>query len=203
MNWDKFYPHVLPYVIGCPLPTVDHHIKQAVIEFCRRTLCYSVTLDPITGDGAATNFELDLPVKTDIVKIEGLAVNGRNCGLVDTRQGRELVRSHFRGDFAFTEDNSTINVFPAPDLGYEILVDVSLTPNQDATSIENGFIEQYIRDIAYGVLENLMLIPKTTWENIAMAQINGAKFNSAVSTVAAKISRGRSTARMRRAKKFF
>ena len=39
MKWEDFGPFVLPYVVGCPLPTMVHHVRLAANEFCKRTKC--------------------------------------------------------------------------------------------------------------------------------------------------------------------
>ena len=58
MNWEALYPYVLPQTPGCPDPVLDHHIKNAVIDFCRRTLCYTYHSDPLIADGESHPFDV-------------------------------------------------------------------------------------------------------------------------------------------------
>ena len=92
MIWSDFYSWVLPSVPGCPNPTLDLHIRQAAIEFCRRTLCLVRTLDPVEANGMDIRFDLDLLSQTQAVKLMAVAVNGLEYLLVDTQRGLQLVR---------------------------------------------------------------------------------------------------------------
>lgn len=56
-----FLPFVLPHANGCPNMIAQFYVRQAAIEFCRRTLCWSKTLPavstvlaPLTFTGALT-----------------------------------------------------------------------------------------------------------------------------------------------------
>ncbi len=92
MIWSDFYSWVLPSVQGCPNPTLDLHIRQSAIEFCRRTLCWVRTLDPVEANGMDIRFDLDLLSQTQAVKLMAVAVNGLEYLLVDTQRGLQLVR---------------------------------------------------------------------------------------------------------------
>lgn len=49
MIWRDLFPYVLPYVPGVPDATAVHHIRNAAIDFCRRTLAWQMEIDPIEG----------------------------------------------------------------------------------------------------------------------------------------------------------
>lgn len=58
MIWADFFPYVLPAVPNCPDPVLEHHVRLAAIEFCRRTLCWQQILDPIEGETGAVAYRL-------------------------------------------------------------------------------------------------------------------------------------------------
>lgn len=197
-----FYPYVLPSVIGAPDPVVDHHIRQACIEFCRRTLCYTKTLAPIVADGIETKFTIVPPSETEVIKVMGVAVDGRPWTVVDTQRGIELVRNDSYQDFAFTEDRETIDVYPLQALDIEILVDAALVPTYTATTIDSDVVGRYMQDIAMGALASLQMMPKTEWSDPGHAKVNAHMFNSRCATVAMVISRGQANAKLRGFKTF-
>ena len=59
-----FNPFVLPHVRSCPNPVAQHHIRQAAIEFCRRTLIWRKTLAPVSSVLAAITFTAPLVAAT-------------------------------------------------------------------------------------------------------------------------------------------
>ena len=76
MKWEDFGPFVLPYVVGCPLPTMVHHVRLAAIEFCKRTKCWARNLEPVTAfDPHVVEIEPD-STNARILAIEGVAVDG-------------------------------------------------------------------------------------------------------------------------------
>jgi hypothetical protein len=202
MLLSDFYPYILPSVIGAPEPTVDHHILQAAIAFCRRTLCYTRTLDAIVANGTDTKFTLVPPANTEVIKIMGVAVDGRTWTVVDTQRGIELVRNDSYQDFAFTEDRSTIDVYPLQAVDIEILVDAALVPTFTATTIDSYAVSRYMQDIAKGALASLQMMPKTDWSDVGHAKVNADMFNSRCETVAMVISRGQANAKLRGFKTF-
>ena len=203
MNWDGFYPYVLPSVIGCPNPTVDHHIRQAAIEFCRRTLCYTVTLDPITADGVSFKFDLDLPSQTQPVKIMAAEVAGRDYPVVDTQRGLQLVRQDSVADFCFTQDKKTLNVHPLRTKGESVVVDMALMPTQTATSIADDVAVPYMQEIAYGAIASLQMLPGQAWTDPGMASANKTLFNQRIATVSMHFARGQAAAKLRGFKTYF
>lgn len=196
MLWSDFYPWVLPSVIGCPNPTLDLHIRQAVIEFCRKTACYTVTLDAITANGTDTQFDLDLPAQTQLVRIMAASVNGRDYPLVDTLRGQQLVRSQSPQDFIFSADKLTVDVWPLRATGDLIGLEAMLTPSHTASQIDSDVISPYVQDIAFGALGSLMLMP-AEWGSPNLAVANKGLFKSRIDTVAMHFARGQSGAKLR------
>lgn len=203
MNWDVFYPYVLPSVIGCPNPTADLHIRQAAIEFCRRTLCHTVTLDPITADGINTKFELELPSQTQPVKIMAAEVAGKECPVMDTQRGLQLVRQDSVAEFCFTQDKKTLDVHPPRAKGDTIVVDVALMPTPTAKSLDDDVAQAYMQEIAYGALASLQMLPQQTWTDAGMAAANKALFNQRIATIAMHFARGQAAAKLRSFKTYF
>ena len=196
MIWSDFYSWVLPSVPGCPNPTLDLHIRQAAIEFCRRTLCWVRTLDPVEANGMDIRFDLDLPSQTQAVKLMAVAVNGLEYLLVDTQRGLQLVRQGSGADFSFTQDKLTLDVHPLRGRGDSIEVDMALAPSFNASSIETDVASPYVQEIAQGALATLQMMAGVAWSDPGLAAVNKALFNQRVATVAMHFTRGQGAARV-------
>jgi hypothetical protein len=196
MIWSDFYSWVLPSVPGCPNPTLDLHIRQAAIEFCRGTLCWVRTLDAVEANGMDIRFDLDLPSQTQAVKLMAVAVNGLQYLLVDTQRGLQLVRQGCGADFSFTQDKLTLDVHPLRARGDSIEVDMALAPSFNASSIETDVASPYVQEIAQGALATLQMMAGVAWSDPALAGINKALFNQRVATVAMHFARGQGAARV-------
>ena len=196
MIWADFYSWVLPSVSGCPNPTLDLHIRQAAIDFCRRTLCWVRTLDPVEANGMDIRFDLDLPSQTQTVKLMAVAVNGREYLLVDTQRGLQLVRQGSGADFSFTQDKLTLDVHPLRGRGDSIVVDMALAPSFNASSIETDVASPHTQEIAQGALATLQMMAGVAWSDPGLAGANKALFNQRVATVAMHFARGQGAARV-------
>jgi hypothetical protein len=196
MIWSDFYSWVLPSVPGCPNPTLDLHIRQAAIDFCRRTLCWVRTLDPVETNGMDIRFDLDLPSQTQAVKLMAVSVNGLEYLLVDTQRGLQLVRQGSGADFSFTQDKLTLNVHPLRERGDSIEVDMALAPSFNASGVETDVASPYVQEIAQGALATLQMMAGVAWSDPGLAGANKALFNQRVATVAMHFARGQGAARV-------
>ena len=196
MIWSDFYPWVLPSVPGCPNPTLDLHIRQAAIDFCRRTLFWVRTLDAVEANGMDIRFDLDLPSQTQAVKLMAVAVNRREYLLVDTQRGLQLVRQGSGADFSFTQDKLTLDVHPLRARGDSIEVDMALAPSFNASSIETDVASPHTQEIAQGALATLQMMAGVAWSDPGLAAVNKALFNQRVATVAMHFARGQGAARV-------
>ena len=194
MIWSDFYSWVLPNVQGCPNTTLDLHIRQSAIDFCRRTLCWVRTLDPVEANGMDIRFDLDLPSQTQAVKLMAVAVNGLEYLLVDTQRGLQLVRQGSGADFSFTQDKLTLDVHPLGARGDSIEVDMALAPSFNAISIETDVASPYVHEIAQGALATLQMMTGVAWSEPNLAAANKVLFNQRVATVAMHFARGQGAA---------
>lgn len=196
MQWSEFQPYVLPYVIGCPDPVLEHHARLSSIEFCRRTLCLTQALATVVADGTSHEFALPAGTGLQIIKVKSLTVDGLTWQLVPTIQGQELVASGSMQDFAFVTADGDLSVYPLQPAGVEIVVTAAVAPTMTAVSCPDGLIS-YLQDIAHGVSASVMMIPAQVFTNPAHSQQEYAVFNTRIATVAAKVARGMSSAKMR------
>lgn len=200
MQWADFYPYVLPYVLGCPEPTVDHHLKMAAREFSRRTQCIVGQFESF-ADGFDAAVELDLPSGHEIEKVQCVAVDGRVWLVVapqvgvEIRTGAPAAGVAGVAGVAFVSGFNQVSLLPIQPAGTVVVVDAVFVQSMDAAAPADG-LEPHAREIAEMAIASIMMVPGQTFTNVAhAAQLRGL-CDQRVMTVAAKIARGSSRARV-------
>ncbi len=201
--WSDLFPYVLPYVIGCPDPTAEQHIKLAAIDFCRRTLCHRVTLEPELCSGVSHDIELCPESGTQIIKIKAVAVGEREFSLVDPVRGLSMARSEYPSDFVFTQDNLTLQVYPLQVSGTPVVADVALAPAITATGLNAILAAAHLQDIVQGAIASIKRIPGQPFSDLNGSTLHQGLFEARIKTVAAKVARGFASARISSHGRFF
>lgn len=208
--WAAFYPFVLPAVRGCDTDVVDFHIREAAIEFCRRSQCWKQEI-PITPVADQPSYLIPLPtgavasllLRFTLININGIAFD--SYGLVAPERGRELDREYVYSCYAYlSDDGLTLTVQPVPSaIDGQLVPYLSLKPARAATSIPDFIFEQYADSIAAGALAKLLDMPKTNWRDAGKAATSHAKFEADCGSAAVRVSRGAARSRTRSRGCFF
>lgn len=193
MLWRDFEPYVMPFVSGCPLPVLEHHARLVAREFCKKTLCFTRTLEPVLSMGAW--IEMEPPLHTQIVKVKAAAVDGREIALKSPAQGLALHRAGNTGDFAFTEDNVALWIYPAT-MNKPVVVDAALAPTLTAPGLDDLIAGEYAQDMAHGIIAAIQRIPKQDFTDMAASAVSEQLYRARITTIAAKIARGQVGAKM-------
>lgn len=188
MKWADFAPYVLPHVMGCPIPVLEHHARQAAIMFCRKTLCHRIDVDSVTLAGSIA--DVSAPVGLRIVKIKSLTVDGREWNLFDASRGMKLERQDAPGEYAYSKDNRTLFIHPAPDAGAEIVVDAAVCPSEDSTDLDDRIADSYAGQIGHGIVARIALLPRQEFSDTNVALAHAGLFKSAMDTTAMQVARG-------------
>lgn len=203
MQWTEFGPYVLPYVSGCPEPVLEHNARLAAIDFCRRTLCDTRTLEPVFTTGASA-VDIEPPADTKIVKVTKVAIDGREFKIAPPSLGQELVLTGSQEEFCFTSDNQTLIINPVQADGLPVVITAALAPTLTAAELADAVAHEYMQDIAPGVISAIMRIPNQPFTgDLQTISLYATGYGSRVSTVAAKIARGMAGAKMRSYVRFF
>ena len=208
MTWDDFAPYVLPYAPGCPDATMEHHVRQAAIEFCRATFVWQAELAPIAGDDASTVFAMTMPTGAVACKLLGVVINvtgyqPQPVDVVTPDIGAERIRDGNLRPCAFTGDLSGLVVFPAQPSTASIVPTVALKPSQTAAVFPDVLFNQHANDIVAGALASILSLPKQEWTDMQAAAIRASQFNSRKATVARIVERGAAKSGRRSALRWF
>lgn len=199
MLWRDFAPYVMPYVIGAPMPVIEHHARLIAIDWCRRTGCWTRDLDPETTDGVNHTVDIVAPSsQIAVVRPIAVSVAGRERDLVTSRDGQRFVRSQHPGDFCFTPDNLLLHVYPLEPAGTEVVMTAILMPALDRSSgLDDEIATQYADDIAKGIIASIQRLPKQEFTDPASARDHQTMYEDRRGTIAAKIARGIAAAKTR------
>lgn len=157
MKWADFGPYVLPYVIGCPYPTLELQVKLAAIEFCEKTKCWVKPLEPAQTYGQHL-LEVDASYeRARIVDIQRVQVGGVAWPIVDPADGIWRAQADDGRAFCFPA-TSGVMIYPLQPNGTSVVVTASLVPTLDATSLDASMYE-HIEAIANGAIAKIMRIP--------------------------------------------
>lgn len=205
MLWRDFGPFVTPFVIGCPVPVLEHHARMTAIDWCRNTLCLQRDLDPVLTNGTANAVNIVAPASLAVVRVLAVAVGGIERDLVTPRDGQRFARTNHPGDYCFTPANATLQVYPLEPAGKEVIITAALMPTLlgASTELDDEVANEYVNDIALGVIAAIKRLPQEGLNDPAGASDHQTRYESRRSTVAAKIARGLAAAKTRAPLKTF
>lgn len=188
-----FQPFVMPFVVGCPSPVLEHHARLVCADWCRKTLAYTLELDPVVTDGTAV-VEMEPESRTQIVKVTAVTVAGREWEVVDAARGRRFARCGHSGEFCFTQDNKILSIYPLQSADAEVVVTAALMPDPaKAISLDDSVANLYVSDIAEGIIASIMRVPNQAFSNPKDAMTHQGMYESRRSTIAAKLGRKQSS----------
>jgi hypothetical protein len=202
MLWRDFEPYVLPYVGGCPRPVLEHHARLAAIDWCRKTLCMTRELDEETTSGDSNEVEIAAPTGMQIVRPVDVSVGGREWTLVTPKLGRSYSRGYCQHDYCYTEDNATLKVYPLQAVDVPVVITAALMPALNtSTGLDDDIALEYANDISLRIIASISALPDIDKRQQAIDK--EAEYLARRMTVAAKMSRGTSAAKLRTPLKTF
>ena len=167
--WSAFYPDLLLELPGAPLPLVDHHLRNVVIDFCERSKAYRVDLDPADAVAEQMGYAPTLAAGLDPVEILEVKFSGE----VLTEKAPRYLSDKY-GDWQsetgtpehFTQqDGAEVLLVPAPaDAAVDaIQVKVAAKPSLDATGVEDWIFSKWRLALVAGCKAAMMAMKDKTW----------------------------------------
>lgn len=196
--WSEFYPHLFLTVRGCSVLLADQELRNAAIEFLSRTRAWCVWLDPVTTVANVREYDFNLPVNSDIVRIEQATIAGTPITVSSYRASTSNPRNVIGGtDEVFTIDTQTFVLSSAYAAGQSLEIQASLCPSRKATGIETFLYDQFYLDILEGAKARLLKLKSAEFYDPALAQDAKAAFEDAIVTKKLDDWRGNTATRRR------
>lgn len=148
--WRDFFPEVLPFIAdGIPDPMLERRVLRCAQRFCERTRAWRVTLEPISLLAGVTNYEMELPQQTELVRLEeGAQLDGSPIDVWRPSAGG-------RGRYVSTPDRKTVDLSWSPAAGQTLVLVATLKPSGGATGLEDFLFDQYADVIADGTVARI------------------------------------------------
>ena len=191
MNIDALTPYVLPNVMGCPIPVMEHHVRLSAIDFCNKTRWHEdeciavniglgrVLLQPDTG--------------LEIISISKVYVDGREV----RNKTKQLLDSGSTENFYVVVSDGELAINPTPVTDVPVRVVVALRPTMDATTISDE-LNEWRDGIASGAIARIAALPGQAFTNADMSGYHRDQFDEAVKTAKVKKYMGSSEAPQKR-----
>lgn len=196
-TWDKFFPFVLPSVMGCSEPMAEFHVKQAAIDFLSTSRAWRKTLAAVPTVAGTRNYAFGQGPGAQVLSIEKCSIgtdDPLDLGFDEEVDDDDSLGTPTR---IWTTDLATFNLWRTPAGVFSVVNDVVLTPTQAATGIEDSLFELYVKDIASVALGTLLL-PGHTWSNPQLATFHANKLGTAANAAAVQAQTGGTRLRSKR-----
>jgi hypothetical protein len=181
-KWESFYPHVQPYVPGCPEIVIETHLQEAAADFCAKSEVWRFNLDPDFTSKNTPDYEIDVPTGAALENILFLYLDGYPLTHVSERHYSAPLQpdgSSTKGTpgyFSILADES-VRMYPTPE-GKHVFTGIGvLKPKLSATGVEDFIFETYGRVIASGAIARLAEIPNKEWSNPDLAMRSRIDFD--------------------------
>jgi hypothetical protein len=200
-------PRVMEKAAACPEPTALRHIRDAAIEFCRRT---RVWREQDTFDVGIEGCEGLAPYQgTQIYEISHAAFTNDDIGdrplEAVTMDWLDKERPRWREEEGtpryITQSNpNTVRVTPKAE--GSLRLELILLPAIDADQLPDILVDTYPREIADGALGTVLLLP-ADWANPGLAAAHAQAFDGHLGRFGNRVSRGQQRASRRIKARFF
>lgn len=186
--WQLFYPYVLPDVIGCPNPVVDHALVRAARDFFERTRAWTAWQDPVSTSVGTIDYEFELAPGVEIAKVLKATLNGADLSIIAENDLGSTWRTGATGlSGLVTADRRNFSLLPARAAGLQIFTFCALKPSNDATGIDDIQFSQYVEEIANGAKARLLASPKKEYSDINAAMMFQDQFDKSCGSIARKV----------------
>lgn len=180
--------------------------RDAIIEFCERTLVYRYDVPAISVVALTSAYTVTVPAGTvmwDVItaKHNGLALESKSKRDLDVLV-KDWTLSTTTGVpeyFYLTPDRTQIRLVktPSESLASGLVLEIVLKPSRASTSCPDWFLEHHKNTIKEGVHWKLFAMQKKPWTNPQLAQYHMQQFLSACSVDGAIAENGNTRAPLR------
>lgn len=183
MKFLDFAPYIRPEVQGCPDFLLERAIRDACIDFCRRSDVYLAEPEFIQISAGVNEYAVTIPSGTELNHIVDIYNNNTALKPVSytellQRLGDETSRGSPKS-YA-QRDNKDFYLAPIPAEQDSLRVLYSLKPTATSTSIPDTIGKEYREVISHGALFRLQMMAGQPFSNPNYGGINRDLFEKEV-----------------------
>lgn len=183
---------------GCLIDVALTEIKNAIIDFCERSLSVQVTTDPMSVTAGQAEYDVDVDTGYTPVKIMSLWYGTNKLDPIAPDMINDVSSFNLAIDSTGTPNRYTqrsaaeVTLIPTPDttVANSVTMRVAVKPLRSSTSIEDVIYEDYFDAIVAGAKYRLMLSPGKSYTNPGAAAYNKNIFETGVNQARQRTVRG-------------
>ena len=211
-NLTEFRQHVMPSLPKAPTLAVDKAVRDAVVEFAKRSHRMQEDIAAITTVAATHTYAIPNPVGFQVLALSRLFYDGTPLWSVSENQldlnwqalnDTYCICSNEHGDDWRSQEADCPTVFyqatpnevrlvatPTTGLADALTGRVVVYPLPGVTVIDDDIYNEYYESIAAGALSRLMAVPSQPWSSPQMVAYYRAMFDEGVADARGKVVRG-------------
>jgi hypothetical protein len=177
---------IAPVAPGCPIPTIIHHVRDAAIDVCKRTLLWRYTQEYITLTAGVYAYDYDVPDGSEVASI----IHARTADGDITPMTQEEAHRRFPqwpstdattyGDPHYTTqfNPGQFCLIPIPDDSKirSITMFLALKPARDSLFMDRLFFDEAEPLILHGALHTLLALPNKSWSSQELSSFHAKQF---------------------------
>ena len=171
---DDFLPRIRMYASGCDDFTLTNAIRDAAIEFCRRTLAIEETVTTAVAIDEATPTQIFLsedmePYHLMSAKWDGLPMRIKTTDDMDAEipDWERYGSSSPRIIVTPASRPGEIRLFEKPSKAGTLTTVYAMRPSRTATDLSDELFELWAEALDAGALEKILRIPGRNWTDMA------------------------------------
>lgn len=179
-------------VVGCPIPMIIQHVRDAAIRVCERALVWRYEQDAFVLTPGVYQYSFVKPDDARVHAVMLATINGSPLEILTLDDATKLYP-----DWPITsstppaiEENGSeprsvsqvdaqrFVVLPAPDAAqsYSVRMVYALKPSRSALEMDESVFDEYETAILHGALQTLFAIPEVQWSDKAMTTYHAKQF---------------------------
>jgi hypothetical protein len=200
--YTDFLDYVMPHVPGANTNLVTHEIRNACIDFCKRSMVLQRDHDPITVVKGLIDYDFEPPTGYLVVKVMKAWIETRELEPVapDYIQDPVFYNPSFSGAIKkeappmiyVQKDERSVSVYPFPDktIPLGLTMRVALKPTITSTTVEDFILQDYAEVIASGTLFRLLASPNKPYTEPQLSLAHNQMFMSGINLARQAAARG-------------
>ena len=196
-RYEDFLTEVMPYVRDCPEFVAVNALRNAMIEFCDKSMLWQYEVDPIDTVAGTTEYTLALPNGTGLARIMDLFYNGHRLLPKSETELAKLYVDDWRsqeGEPSYYTQRwpNVVILCPAPSTSIQNGLDllVALRPTRASIAVDDFLFERWAEEIAFGARARLMAISGQPYTDQVQASYYRAKFDAVIGKAKIELNRG-------------
>jgi hypothetical protein len=197
-RFEDFLPEVMPYVPNCPEIVAVSAIRDAAIEFCRKSLWLIYEHDPINTVANQSAYELSLPTDTEMAAIWTASLDTIQLAPVGEVDASTLSGTTGIPMYITQIDTFNVRLVPTPYLDGSVLqMFAGIMPTRTSVTCDDQLSAHWAEQIGYGARARLHDIPGQPFTSPEMAMKYRAMFSNGMGEAKIERNRGLTRATMR------